>query len=1228
MAKQDESSTGDSSSTIQQPSSGDDETVMSTDRSTGVAKSFSHRLTRAKIHEPADIERTTIICLRHFIAFLMIVATVAAALITWSILEQVESEDFENKVEVIAEDIRILSHQRILKLLSNYRSLSWTISGLAINSQSEWPFFADSSFPMIATSVMNKTKTHVVFFAPVVHNLTESEEWSRYSQANQKWIKDGVEMKQMVDMAISGRRLQENNHDAHHGHQNHETTDDIPDIFPDIFHLEAGEKVAEDGPGPFLPSWQMVESPRDPSVINYNLLSESHFADVFNAVVRTNSPTMTDLLDRTLLDWDSLLDHSQHAHHSTSPFSMVLYPVYKDVSREEVVAMLMSDVDWITLFALGSDEATPPVHVVVDEGCERKFTFEVSGPRVEFVGYDDFRDPKFDVYERSFPFPSDLPSVHLAGEECSYSIHVYPTTEFWEAYHTGFPELAACIVGGVFLLMCIILLGYDVAIRMRQRRIARDASRSEQILSVLYPKIIRDRLFEQAEDGDRDRANHSLAKAPKYRLKKFLGSAPATQARALDISDSKPIADFFMDCTVLFADISGFTAWSSVREPVQVFTLLESVYHAFDVIAKRRQVFKVETIGDCYLAVTGLPEPTKEHATLMSFFARECVNKFKHLVGTLETTLGPDTGDLGIRVGMHSGPVTAGVLRGDKSRFQLFGDTVNTASRIESTGRRNRIQVSEETADLLAKAGKRHLLEERSAMVEVKGKGRLQTFWLLTVDEERHRFQKIRRPSRPGLTIKSFSEKFSPMSKRKKTSIGSLSPRNKNGTEVSISPHRTGTLSPRTRERSAASQFSQIEQLLPLKSRRLCQWNVDILVRQLKQIVAFRKASKRKKNAGRKNLAKQEKEFSKQRSTLDEVVEIIPLPGFDAEANERNQDPNDVELPDEVVDQVKLFVASIAMMYRNNPFHNFEHASHVTMSVSKLLSRIVAADDILNRSENAANSKDFCCSIHDHTYGITSDPMTQFTVILAALIHDVDHLGVSNAHLVKEGHELADLFENKSVAEQNSIAMAWDLLMDPRFVDFRYMINTDEFELSRFRQLIANTVLATDIMDKELQALRRKRWEVAFKGSIHSHMDDTMDKVNRKATIVIEHLIQASDVSHTMQHWHVYCRWNERLFQEMVVAYKSGRLDFNPADKWYEGELGFFDNYVIPLAKKLKDCGVFGVASDEYLMYAQENRREFEEKGREFVSEMEDRYIHCTEELQKSSSHIPGPLPL
>ena len=121
-------------------------------------------------------------------------------------------------------------------------------------------------------------------------------------------------------------------------------------------------------------------------------------------------------------------------------------------------------------------------------------------------------------------------------------------------------------------------------------------------------------------------------------------------------------------------NVAGFTAWSSQREPHQVFKLLETLYAEFDALANQRGVFKVETVGDCYVAVCGLPTPNKRHCVVMARFAHDCYMKTVIVLRQLEVELGPDTASLGIRIGLNSGPVTAGVLRGERARFQLFGD--------------------------------------------------------------------------------------------------------------------------------------------------------------------------------------------------------------------------------------------------------------------------------------------------------------------------------------------------------------------------------------------------------------------------------------------------------------------------------------------------------------------------------------------------------------------------
>ena len=179
----------------------------------------------------------------------------------------------------------------------------------------------------------------------------------------------------------------------------------------------------------------------------------------------------------------------------------------------------------------------------------------------------------------------------------------------------------------------------------------------------------------------------------------------------------------------MFADLVGFTAWSSDRQPEDVFLLLETLYERYDTIAKEFNIFKVETVGDCYMAVAGLPKPNKHHALAAARFAYECLLATTEIMTDLEVKLGPGTTSLGLRVGLHSGTVTGGVLRGEKARFQLFGDTVNTASRMETNGVPGRVQVSQTTADLIAASGKQHWLTPRKEMIKAKGKGKMQVYF-------------------------------------------------------------------------------------------------------------------------------------------------------------------------------------------------------------------------------------------------------------------------------------------------------------------------------------------------------------------------------------------------------------------------------------------------------------------------------------------------------------------
>lgn len=577
---------------------------------------------------------------------------------------------------------------------------------------------------------------------------------------------------------------------------------------------------------------------------------------------------------------------------------------------------------------------------------------------------------------------------------------------------------------------------------------------------------------------------------------------------------------------------------------------------------------------DCYVAVAGIPETSDDHAVDAARFARSILEKMKELTHQLEVTLGPDTADLELRIGIHSGQVTAGVLRGDRARFQLFGDTVNTAARMENSGAHNRIQVSEYTADLLMQKGKSNWIKKRLEKIDVKGKGSMQTFWVLSRAESRQK--QMRRklknpiPSEDMATIDESLDK----------------------SEKSVESFMEG-------EDDFGFHMDSTRMLT--KTQRLVEWNVQILSDLLQKIVAARSFDS-KRVVSKKALSALEGSIGSDGTVLEEFQPIIELKRFGIDDLAQRANPNVIDLGTEVKKELRDFLGEISKMYRDNAFHNFEHASHVTASVRKLLTRIVSVDE-----SSKADMK--LSDMAGHSYGITSDPLTQFAVVFSALIHDLDHPGVPNVQLVKEKTRAASFYKNLSIAEQNSVDLAWGMLMSPEYATLRSCIYTNEEELKRFRQLVVNTVMATDIADKNLQALRRNRWDTAFSASPASRSEDTFVMAeNRKATIVIEHLIQASDVSHTMQHWHIFKRWNEHLFMEMYSAYRNGRGETDPSKGWYRGEIGFFDFYIIPLAKKLDDCGVFGVSSQEYRLYAEQNRDQWAREGEQIVQEYLEKY--------------------
>jgi hypothetical protein len=327
--------------------------------------------------------------------------------------------------------------------------------------------------------------------------------------------------------------------------------------------------------------------------------------------------------------------------------------------------------------------------------------------------------------------------------------------------------------------------------------------------------------------------------------------------------------------------------------------------------------------------------------------------------------------------------------------------------------------------------------------------------------------------------------------------------------------------------------------------------NAAMLEQLLKDVVAGHRQEKSLSRPDEGNVKK----------PVDEIQMVTGMRQVDPYVMERASDV-DLELPEDVRSDLHDYVAKIAAGYNVNDFHNFEHASHAAMLSDLLLRRIEGTEG--------------------RGFGITSDLLARFAVVFSALVQDVGHTGVPNGQLAKESPELAALYKHKSIAEQNSFNTAWDLLMQDRYRSLRNSLCSSSDVQERLRKLIINCMMATDIFNPNLKEFRSSRWEKAVLEAAVNHQADEDDlAAHYKATIEIELVMQASDVAHTMQQWHVYRKWNERLFLEMHAAYKEGRSGKNPVDGFYKGELWFFDNWVIPLARKLMECGVMGIASDE-----------------------------------------------
>ncbi len=223
----------------------------------------------------------------------------------------------------------------------------------------------------------------------------------------------------------------------------------------------------------------------------------------------------------------------------------------------------------------------------------------------------------------------------------------------------------------------------------------------------------------QADISDRIKAEQALRLEQHKSDRLLLNILPKPIADQLKQFEGS-LAQQFTEATILFADIVGFTPLSAQMPPLELLNLLNKIFSMFDQLAEKHGVEKIKTIGDAYMVAGGLPVPTDNHAEAIAQMAldmQDAIQQFRTQQGE----------SFQIRIGINTGPVVAGVIGIKKFSYDLWGDAVNVASRMESSGIPGRIQVTAATKERLQD---KFLFEERGAIV-IKGKGKMISYWLI-----------------------------------------------------------------------------------------------------------------------------------------------------------------------------------------------------------------------------------------------------------------------------------------------------------------------------------------------------------------------------------------------------------------------------------------------------------------------------------------------------------------
>ncbi|CAB9509224.1 Receptor-type guanylate cyclase gcy [Seminavis robusta] len=663
--------------------------------------------------------------LRVLTALLLISVAISICLVIYFTGRQSETKAFEQDFESLGEKL-VSSFQQ--KVIQSFQVLESFNDGITAEANGTWPFVTPPHFSERMERVA-KISQFMVIHLMIIVTREHLQEWNNYSVESRDWRLTGMARERGLPIE-----------------QVNETIEWFPEYLYNPYTQEGVNLPTEETnpDGPYAPIW-ITYPVSDYPIANLDLLADWEHIVPLEKMIATGKPIFEFTYDymghmERDIRWE-LIQGNPFVDYQDDPHSTVVVPVFDGFGDDrKVAANLMVYIYWRAYFNNLLPPGADGIIIVLENTCNQTYTYRVDGSDSFWLGRGDLHDSKYDYLEASTninvlaggdaagttDFIDDTES-DFAYYDCYYNIRVYPSQAFEDSHRSSSPWVFALIIAALFFFTTTVFVTYAYMVERRQQKVLESAVQSGKLVSTLFPEEVRKQLYKEQIEQD----NKASQKQPSTWDFVPRGSSNVDLEGGRGALEPKAaIAALYPSVTIFFADLVGFTKWSANRTPQEVFQLLETIYGGFDKIAKRRHVFKVETVGDCYVAAVGLPEPEENHAVIMCKFASDCLRMLDSLVITLAETLGEDTANLSMRVGLHSGPVTAGVLRGEKSRFQLFGDTVNTASRMESTGIQGRIQVSEATANQLIARGRKGWLKPREDTIVAKGKGEMQSYFV------------------------------------------------------------------------------------------------------------------------------------------------------------------------------------------------------------------------------------------------------------------------------------------------------------------------------------------------------------------------------------------------------------------------------------------------------------------------------------------------------------------